>query len=253
MQDVQQFLPLLQGICFEAGEEILKIYHSEDFHVQEKSDNSPVTKADLAANEVISEKLKSTKIPILSEEDKAIPFKVRSKWKRCWLVDPLDGTKEFIKRNGEFTVNIALIEDNQPVLGVVYIPVKKQLYFGGIGMGAFSQFSGESAIPMERSSSPSFGIRIVTSRSHLNQETKDYIENFEEAAVIPSGSSLKFMLIAENKADIYPRFGPTMEWDTAASHAILRGMGIEILNTEDQRPLTYNKKDLHNPFFIVKA
>src|SRR5699024_5629051 len=171
---------------------------------------SPVTRADLAANRIITKKLQATGIPILSEEEKEVPYQERSQWESFWLVDPLDGTKEFIKKNGEFTVNIALMQNNEPVLGAVYIPVKKQLYYGGKGIGTFTQFKGQAAMELHRSPTSRQKVRIVTSRSHLNQETKEYFQSFKNAENTHIGSSVKFMLIAERKADLLRCIGPSL-------------------------------------------
>ncbi len=250
----QSFIPLLKQIAFEAGEKILDIYYAEDFEINLKSDKSPITEADLLAHQIIYKKLESTGIPILSEEGKSISYQERKKWNKFWMIDPIDGTKEFIKRNDEFTINIALIENQKPILGLVYAPAFDKLYFGGIEMGAFLQENKnppkELFIPKKNNTV----LRIATSRSHLNKKTKTFIENLkQETKTIPVGSSLKFMLLAENKIDIYPRFSPCMEWDTAAAHAILSGMNIEIINAENHKPLLYNKENLYNPNFIVKT
>lgn len=253
MPGVIQYVSLIIDAAKKAGTAIMEIYDSEDFGTRLKGDNSPITRADIAAHKIIAEKLESTGIPILSEEGKSIPYEERRQWENFWLIDPIDGTKEFIKRNGEFTVNIALMHHNKPVLGVVYVPVKEQVYFGGPGIGAYTFIGDEDKKKELKAQEPSPSeIRIATSRSHLNKETQEYVEQLPNATIIGRGSSLKFMLIAEGKADIYPRFGPTMEWDTAASHAILNAMGIEIEKTDNKGVLEYNKKDLKNPNFIVK-
>src|SRR5690625_1288446 len=253
MQDYSTFLPLLKKTAFQAGEKILQIYHSEDFNIEKKEDESPITRADIIAHQIIFDNLKTTPFPILSEEGREIPFEERKNWETLWVVDPIDGTKEFIKKNDEFTVNIALIHQNQPVLGVVYAPALEKLYFGGVPLGAYLQKQNQSPQRLEIIERVAAPIRIATSRSHLNKKTKEFIESFEEETrTIAVGSSLKFMLLAENKIDLYPRFGPCMEWDTAAAHAVLKGLNVEIISMEDQRPLRYNKEDLYNPHFIVE-
>src|SRR5690625_677977 len=253
MQNYSSLLLLLKETALEAGEKILEIYNSNNFEIETKSDATPVTRADLAAHEVIFENLKNTDFPILSEEGKTIPYQERKNWETLWVVDPIDGTKEFIKKNDEFTVNIALIRQNQPVLGVVYAPALEKLYFGGVPIGAYLHTQNQSPQRLEIIERVAAPIRIATSRSHLNKKTKEFIESFEEETrTIAVGSSLKFMLLAENKIDLYPRFGPCMEWDTAAAHAVLKGLNVEIISMEDQRPLRYNKEDLYNPHFIVE-
>lgn len=253
----------------DAGKSIMDIYNDPamDFEIEKKADNSPLTKADKAAHSLIFNALSTTPFPVLSEEGKEIPFKERSKWKTLWIVDPLDGTKEFIKRNGEFTVNIALVEKGVPVLGVIYVPVRKELYFAADSVGAF-KFSG-----IDSSSQPSIdelkqkairlpmsmahqGVVVVASRSHQTEQTTSFIENLRKqgkpVTLISSGSSLKICLVAEGSADIYPRFAPTMEWDTAAGHAIAKAAGCNIYQVDEKTPLTYNKADLLNSWFIVK-
>lgn len=244
-------LPLLLETAVEAGQKIMEIYNSNNLHVQQKADASPVTQADLEAHKIILEKLSATRIPILSEEGAKIPYEERKYWSDLWIVDPLDGTKEFIKRNGEFTVNIARVHQTQPVLGVVYVPVTQTLYYGGAGMGAFKQIGSEPPLLLKRNLQSSQTIRVAVSRSHVNKSTRDYIDHLPDAVAVPMGSSLKFMKLADGEIDLYPRFGPCMEWDTAAAHAILKGMGIEVINMENHLPLKYNKKSLYNPHFIV--
>jgi 3'(2'), 5'-bisphosphate nucleotidase len=236
-----------------AGIEILKVYNSDDFGVESKADNSPLTKADNAAHKIIVEFLEKTGVPILSEEGRDIPYEERRTWEYLWIVDPLDGTKEFIKRNGEFTVNIALVENGHPILGVVYVPVTKKLYFGGLNLGAFmkhqtvvTQLNKAKVLDKKKP-----GIRVVASRSHLNEETQVFLGGLNAPEIVSMGSSLKFMMLAEEKADIYPRFAPTMEWDTAASHAILRELNFKVLD-EHSNPLVYNKKNLLNPYFSAE-
>ena len=225
-----------------AGKDILEIYNDPkaDFAIERKADNSPLTIADKRANERITGLLSETTIPILSEEGKHLDYDVRREWKTLWIVDPLDGTKEFIKRNGEFTVNIALVENGVPVMGVIYVPVART--------------EQADRLPLEQADTK--GFVVVASRSHLSPETEEYIQRlrkeYGDIHLISCGSSLKICAVAEGSADIYPRFAPTMEWDTAAGHAIARAAGRNIYQTDGKTPLHYNKEDLLNPWFIVK-
>lgn len=245
-----------------AGKAVMEIYE-QDFDVELKQDNSPITIADRKANDIITSFLAPTQIPIISEESKQTPYKTRKQWSQCWIVDPIDGTKEFIKRNGEFTVNIALVEDGKPILGVIYAPALKTLYFGDVKLNKsykiivssyntdvnFIIENSEEILPKETSST----LKIATSRSHINQETLDYLNQFQDEAIekISVGSSLKFCFLSEGKIDIYPRFSPTMEWDTAAGHAICNAVGVEVIALDTKQSLSYNKQDLKNPNFIV--
>jgi 3'(2'), 5'-bisphosphate nucleotidase len=237
-----------------AGERILDIYNDADLSevVDYKADDSPLTLADKASNEVIVPGLKAAYplIPILSEESKQIPYEERKNWKTFWLVDPLDGTKEFIKKNGEFTVNIALIHDGLPMLGVIYVPAKDITYFGVNNEDAFKQEG--DAKPANISVNNKSRNRIaVRSRSHASPEEDELLEKYGVTDSISVGSSLKFCMVAEGKADIYYRHGPTMEWDTAAGHAILAAAGGRVFKgNEAKEPFTYNKQDLLNPSFL---
>jgi 3'(2'), 5'-bisphosphate nucleotidase len=251
-----------------AGDEILKVYNSDDFDVNVKSDNSPLTRADKNAHKIIVEYLTETNLPILSEEGKDIPYVERSHWKQYWLVDPLDGTKEFIKRNGEFTVNIALIENSVPVLGVIYVPVTKDLYFSSKELGAYKainqdaeSFNGNTKQLMQSSFKLPFVTEnetytVVGSRSHMNEETEEFIAKIKaehgEIDFMSRGSSLKICMVAEGLANIYPRFAPTMEWDTGAGHAIALGAGCTVIQADEKTQVKYNKQDLLNPWFIVR-
>jgi 3'(2'), 5'-bisphosphate nucleotidase len=245
----------------DAGEEIMKIYSTADFGVEMKSDDSPLTLADRAAHNCIIAHLKSTGIPVLSEEnDEVIPFAERRLWKQCWIVDPLDGTKEFIKRNGEFTVNIALVEDGVPVFGVIYAPALDVLYYSIPGDGAYVCHSPIATLVEQNSEKLPSEIlpdtfTIVGSRSHSSAETEAYINQMKaehgEVDFAASGSSLKFCMIAEGKAHAYPRFAPTMEWDTAAGHAILIAAGGRLVTWPDQQELRYNREELRNPWFLA--
>lgn len=249
---LNELLSLAREAAKQASAEIMKVYRSGDFETERKDDLSPLTLADRNADKVISEILSKTNIPILSEEGQSISYQERKSWKRFWLVDPLDGTKEFLRRNDEFTVNIALIEDGRPILGVVTIPVTGKEYFATHQDGAFEGIDGKATliparVPVQLHKS---GIRVVASRSHLSPATADFISKLNEPKLLSSGSSLKFILVATGQADIYPRFGPTMEWDTAAAHAIVNEVGLSVRRTDNDRELTYNKEDLRNPGFF---
>ncbi|PNU20094.1 3'(2'),5'-bisphosphate nucleotidase [Geothermobacter hydrogeniphilus] len=240
------------AIARAAGEAIMEIYAGE-FNVELKGDQSPLTCADKASHQVISAGLGRNfpDIPILSEEGAEIAFEERRGWERFWLVDPLDGTKEFIKRNGEFTVNIALVEAGRPVLGVVYVPVPEKLYWGIEGEGAWLQTGQDEPCPVRvRNPDPAAGLKVVMSRSHPSPELAAYLERIKVAEAVSVGSSLKLCVVAEGLADIYPRLGPTMEWDTAAGHAVAVAAGARV-TTPGGEPLRYNKQNLLNPHFIV--
>jgi 3'(2'), 5'-bisphosphate nucleotidase len=237
------------------SQEILRVYNSADFGIESKGDNSPLTLADKKAHDAISEILKTSGLPILSEEGKDIPYSVRKDWTQFWMVDPLDGTKEFIKRNGEFTVNIALIENQVPVLGVVAVPVTGEIYYGAKGLGAFKIVDGQT-YPLKKKENidiAASGIRVVASRSHLNEVTQQFIDKLKNPQLVSKGSSLKFMMLADGLADIYPRFAPTMEWDTAAAHAVVNQLGIQVIQQGAKSELKYNKENLLNPGFVVFA
>jgi 3'(2'), 5'-bisphosphate nucleotidase len=242
---------LLIATARQAGAKILEIYEHEDFSkvVDMKADNSPLTMADHEANKIIVEALEKyfPEIPIISEEEKAIPYETRKNWSICWLVDPLDGTKEFIKRNGEFTVNIALIENGKPVLGVIYAPVPDIMYFGKRGQGAWKEEEKGKRQPIQVGDKTE-GITSVESRSHASDEDS-VLSRYRINDRVSVGSSLKFCSVAEGKADIYYRHGPTMEWDTAAGQAILEAAGGS-MHRLDGTPFTYNKENLLNPGFI---
>jgi 3'(2'), 5'-bisphosphate nucleotidase len=237
--------------CYEAGQEILKVYQSEDFQVSDKSDNSPLTLADRLAHIKIASHLSQTHIPIVSEEGDEIPYSERKNWDYLWMVDPLDGTKEFIKRNDEFTVNIALIHKGKVVLGVVYAPVLKQLYYGNVEEGAFKIENGSEPVLLTINKNQEVKT-IVASRSHLSTETQNFMNQYPHAEVISMGSSLKFMLVADGGAQLYPRFAPTMEWDTAAAQAIVEAAGGLVCNYPSGEPVVYNRENMLNGWFIVK-
>ena len=240
------------SIAKDAGNEIMKIY-KKDFSVEYKEDNSPLTEADLKSNEIICTALTELypHIPILSEENKEVPYEERKDWEIFWLIDPIDGTKEFVKKNGEFTVNIALIEKGLPVLGVVYAPVLEEMYMAKRGFGAFK--NGEK-LPLVQNEFPKELLNVVASKSHLSKETQEFIDNLETKKVkqVSKGSSLKLCMVAEGTADIYPRLASTMEWDTAAAHAIVLEAGKKVIQFESKEIVMYNKKNLLNPWFIVQ-
>ncbi len=245
----------LKDIAVKAGDEILKIYHDKALsgEVDYKSDNSPLTLADQASNEVIVNALKSLypDIPVLSEEEKHTEYEIRKQWNRFWLVDPLDGTKEFIKRNGEFTVNIALIEDRYPVLGIIYTPVLKKLYIGNVLEGAAIMITDDKKEHSLKVNSRQTDRIAVGSRSHKSDEEAELLEQYGVIETISVGSSLKFCMVAEGKADIYYRHGPTMEWDTAAGQAIAEAAGAKVLSMTTNERFVYNKENLLNSSFLV--
>ncbi len=249
---MDQLLQLAIQASEAACKEILEVYNSGDFQAESKGDNSPLTLADKKAHHVIASILQATNLPILSEEGKHIPYEERKHWEKFWMVDPLDGTKEFLKRNGEFTVNIALIENQKPVMGVVAIPVNGDVFFAQQGSGSFVKRNDTITSLPKRThfDLTKSGVRVVASRSHMSDETQDFIQTLSEPTLVSQGSSLKFMLLAEGKADVYPRFAPTMEWDTAAAHVVVSETGISVLQKDTDQPLLYNKPDLLNPYFI---
>jgi 3'(2'), 5'-bisphosphate nucleotidase len=249
--------------ALEAGEKIMKVYGSA-FDVQYKEDTSPLTLADQASHEVISEKLGASDIPLLSEEGADISYAERSHWKKLWIVDPLDGTKEFVKRNEEFTVNIALVEDQKPVLGVIYVPVSRELYFAVKDQGAYKAVHQNETIQelmgkaqgLKKHSPDAHTCRIVASRSHLSPETEAYIAEkkqlYPQIDLVSKGSSLKFCLVAEGLADCYPRYAPTMEWDTAAGQIIVEETGKKLIDLSTGESMRYNRPVLRNGWFVVE-
>jgi len=269
-EKVRALIPVLLRISHDAGTAILEVYGS-DFAVEHKDDRSPLTLADRRSHEVIVKGLTGLEgmhIPILSEEGKSMPFEERRGWELFWLVDPLDGTKEFVKRNGEFTVNIALIRNGRPVLGVIYIPVRGLFYFGAQELGSFrlpaSSFDDCASIDAVVSqakrlpdAAPASRFTVAGSRSHMSPETEAYIATlrarYGDIAFVSSGSSLKFCLVAEGRAQVYPRFAPTMEWDTAAGQAIVECAGGTVRRVDAPVPLEYNKENLLNPWFVASA
>lgn len=252
--------------ALQGGAAILDVYGSDDFDIEIKGDHSPLTRADRTANDCITTVLSATKIPVISEEDvRNHTFEEREQWTQCWVVDPLDGTKEFIKRNGEFTVNIALVVEGRAQFGVIYVPATDTLYYGGLSLGSYRVDDASTVkineitraarrLPLQDKPS---GFHVVGSRSHGSAETENFItrlrHEFGEISFVAAGSSLKFCLVAEGKAHLYPRFAPTMEWDTAAGQAIAEAAGCTVMVWPLQQPLRYNRRDLTNPWFIVSA
>lgn len=237
----------------QAGQAVLDIYNSDTLEIENKDDLSPLTNADKASHQILTHGLSKYGLPVLSEEGKDIPYDVRKNWDLYWCIDPIDGTKEFIRKTGEFTINVALIKDTLPVFGIVYAPVLNKMYIGGEEISPFS-LEGKVKKELEhRSEKTDFSETVVVaSKSHSNTETQEYISAIKgNIKLISMGSSLKFMLIAEGLANIYPRFVPTMEWDTAASHSVLKALGYRI-KTTDALELKYNKENLLNPSFIAE-
>ena len=267
--EIVSLLKLSVKAAIEAGEEILKIYGT-DFYVETKSDNTPVTYADKVSGKCIAAVLAASNIPVISEEEEMPAYSIRKDWIRAWIVDPLDGTKEYVKRNGEFTVNIALVENGKPIIGVIYIPVQKDIYFAGQGLGSYkitqhdliceltkkniaeNLFEFSKKLPLQK---PPKSYTLVASRSHLSREVNErinYLKNmYGSVDIISVGSSIKQCWVAEGKAHEYPRFGTTMEWDTAAGQCILEQSGNKLVAYETKLPLRYNKENMKNSFFIA--
>lgn len=245
----------ITAIARQAGEAIMRIYQ-QDFSVTYKEDQSPLTEADTLSNEIICSALTRLypNIPLLSEENKTVPFEERRHWAYYWCIDPIDGTKEFIKKNGEFTVNIALIHNGTPVLGVVYAPALDEMYEAKAGEGAYK--NGQK-LPLHVNPDPEQLLRVVASKSHLSAETQAFIDTLAQSTgsihQVERGSSLKLCMVAEGSADIYPRMAPTMEWDTAAADAVVREAGKMSYQFESGTPMVYNKEELLNPWFVVKT
>ncbi len=277
MRDRKLLLTALNA-AVDAGKAILEVYHT-DFDIITKKDQSPLTLADQKSHQIIMKHLKAFNIPILSEEGREIPYGTRKQWEKLWIVDPLDGTKEFIKRNDEFTVNIALVENKRPALGVIYLPVKDVIYYGEEGLGAFRMQDAEKriralirepsiekaveelsrisqALPLSEENSTESIYTIVGSRSHATKELEEFVNQKQrelgEVQFISAGSSLKICLVAEGRADIYPRLGPTMEWDTAAGQAIAETAGATMTVHLSEEVMLYNKENLLNPWFVVE-
>ena len=265
----ENLLKLAVKAALRAGEEILRVYET-DFHVETKSDNTPVTIADKISGRCITSILTETGIPIISEEESVPEYSVRKNWKSLWMVDPLDGTKEYVKRNGEFAVNIALVQDEEPVIGVIYAPVFKDIYFGARGMGSYKITQNDVIMELTKKNLPDnlfeFARRlplqkppkkytVVASRSHLSTEINSRIGKFENmygsVDLINIGSSIKQCWVAEGKAHEYPRFGKTMEWDTAAGQCILEESGNSLIDLHTDKPMRYNKEQMLNNYFVA--
>jgi 3'(2'), 5'-bisphosphate nucleotidase len=259
--EIQSFIPTVLKACVEASEAIMQIYQT-DFDPTLKSDGSPVTQADVLSNSIIKKALEKTGIPTIMEESVNSSFEIRKNWESVWIVDPLDGTKEFIRKNGEFAICIALVHQNQAVLGFIVSPVSEEILFGGKGTGVslvnfdhIDELENRKKIhPKKEVNKP---LKIAGSRSHhsgsdlkFNQSMR---ELFGEVTFIKKGSALKFFDLALGKADVYPRFAPTMEWDIAAGQAIIEALGGAVVHAETNQPLMYNKENLYNPYFIVKT
>ena len=255
-------LKLAIEASIQAGKKIIEIYNSDDFNLEYKLDDSPITLADTASNKIIENILEASNIPILSEEGNILDFNKRKNLKHLWIVDPLDGTKEFIKKNNEFTVNISLVENSIPVIGVIYAPALNVLYFSERKLGAYKtlitaldEFDNSKAfrLPLVEKSNE---YKVLTSRSHLDDKTLDYIDNLKvnnlKVVSVPMGSSLKFCLLAEGLADCYPRFSPCMEWDTAAGQIICEEAGFKVVDLKTMKPIVYNRENLINNYFIAK-
>ena len=250
--DLKSLIDPVVALAEDAGRAILEVY-STDFEVQSKDDESPLTQADLASHRWIEAGLRSLTpgIPIISEESGLPDFEERSTWKKYWLIDPLDGTKEFVNRNGEFTVNIAFIDNHRPVFGVVHVPVQNKTYVGCEGVGAQRRDGDNAPVAIEVASKSGDPARIVGSRSHRGASLDAFLEKLGNYDMVPMGSSLKFCVIGEGGADIYPRLGPTSEWDTAAAQAVVEQAGGSVV-TLDGKPMKYNAKaDILNPYFFV--
>ncbi len=240
------------NIAKDAGALVMEIYN-KDFTIEYKEDKSPLTEADLKANQFICTNLQKIypQIPIMSEESKMVDFQTRKEWEYYWCIDPIDGTKEFIKKNGEFTINIALIHKNSPVLGVVYAPALDNLYYAKQGDGAYK--NGQK-LPLQTNENPKEKLTVVASKSHLSSETQEFIDGLDTKNIeqVSIGSSLKLCMVAEGIADIYPRLAPTMEWDTAAADAIVRQSSKMTYQFNSDQPVVYNKENLLNPWFVVR-
>lgn len=251
-------LKLIEQIARKAGAAIMEIYKTE-FSVEMKENKSPLTEADKISNKIILEELNLLypSIPFISEETKAIEYNERKNWSCCWLIDPIDGTKEFIKKNGEFTVNIALVENGKPIIGVVFAPALNKMWSAKIGEGSFKIYENAERVKLFRGVDYKSlaKVRVIGSRSHMNFETETFIEQLKkegkEIDFVSAGSSLKFCLLAQGSADVYPRYAPTMEWDTAAGHAVLEIAGGTVNEAGTMKPLLYNKENLLNPYFIA--
>ncbi len=259
-KDMNTLLSDIVATAESAGEAVMEVYAGADLGTRYKEDDSPLTRADLASHRLIKARLEALTphIPVLSEESKAVPYSERRAWSLFWLVDPLDGTKEFVKRNGEFTVNIALVREGKPILGVVHAPALKSTYWAAASLGAFKRANGGEALPIRTQHYTEGALRLVASRSHAGAQTEAFVTRLREDArigeidLVSIGSALKLCLVAEGAAHLYPRFGPTMEWDTAAAQCVVEVAGGKVTDLEGQA-LHYNKENLLNPFFLVSG
>jgi 3'(2'), 5'-bisphosphate nucleotidase len=254
MMNLEELVEPVVALAIRAGDAILEVY-ATDFDVQAKDDRSPLTQADMASHRVIDKGLRALTpdLPIISEESGLAPYEERSQWRTYWLIDPLDGTKEFVNRNGEFTVNIALIDGGRPVLGIVHVPVTGKTYAGCEGVGASVRDRNGEPRPIKVAGSTATPVRVVGSRSHRGATLDDFLDRLGDVEMVPMGSSLKFCVVAEGAADVYPRLGPTSEWDTAAAQAVVEQAGGAVLELSG-RPLAYNaKEDILNPHFLVRG
>jgi 3'(2'), 5'-bisphosphate nucleotidase len=268
--EYRELLKLAVTAAFKAGEEILKIY-STDFYVETKSDNTPVTLADRASGKCITAFLSGTNIPVISEEEEILDYSIRKNWDQVWIIDPLDGTKEYVKRNGEFAVNIALVENNKPVIGVIYAPFIKDIYFAYKNGGSYKITQHDMIVELTKKNLPDHlfdyakklptqklprTYTVVGSRSHLSKEITDHVnilrDLYGEVDMISVGSSIKQCWVAEGKAHEYPRFGTTMEWDTAAGQCILEESGNKLIDLTTGQPMVYNRNNMKNNYFIAK-
>lgn len=269
--DYHELLKLAVTAAFKGGEKIFEIY-ATDFSVETKSDNTPVTLADKASGLCITEMLSVSGIPVISEEEEILDYSIRKQWKRVWIVDPLDGTKEFVKRNGEFAINIALVEDKKPVIGVIYAPVLKDIYFAYKGGGSYKISQHDMIVELTKKNLPDHLFEfsrklplrnlpktytVVASRSHLSREINEHLNRlrdlYGEIDLISAGSSIKQCWVAEGKAHEYPRFGRTMEWDTAAGQCILEEAGSQLIDLGTNAPMIYNRENMQNNYFMAKA
>lgn len=244
----------LKDLALSAGKAILEIYNSADFGIEQKADDSPLTLADKKSNEIICSGIEALGFgyPVISEENTQIPFEIRKNFKRYWLIDPLDGTKEFINKNGDFTVNIALIEDKKPIAGIIYAVCENELYWAIKGQGAYSEIKCEiRKLQAAQFDIDAESVRVVASRSHLNKETAQLIDRLKNPIITNRGSSLKFMMLANASADYYPRMSQVMEWDVAAAQIILEEAGGKVIDPTTKKPLEYNKMEMFVPSFIA--
>jgi 3'(2'), 5'-bisphosphate nucleotidase len=261
LKEVNRKIEDIFGIIRQAGDEIVKVYQSDDYQVKRKNDETPLTLADRKSNTVLVKGLQGLfpEIPYLSEESKKTPYQERKGWGHLWLIDPLDGTKEFIKENGEFSINLALIKDGKPIFGILYLPVLGLFYYAGKGYGSYKIEKNGKTIGLkpekDNKNDVDRNIRVIFSKSHYNQETREYVDRIKKqyyhTEMISVGSAMKLAYLAEGKADIYPRLAPTMEWDIAAGQIIVEEAGGSVVSFQEKKSLIYNKEDLRNPWFVA--